>query len=163
MSCGETAVTEVATAIGYGCGVTLDLITRNWSLVAAGVLAVPILLFLGFRVFTDSGRGQLGIKVRALAGRYRDADKAKKKVLKAKKRLKRLQRKTDSVKPRHLQEATEAFEDAQSLLKIADDQVLIAENHVRKIIVEEYPPRRQQALRDKYLRRPEDRSKPFTF
>ena len=160
---GETAVTEVATGLRYGLGVTFDVLTRNWSLVAAGVLAVPILLFLGFRVFSDSGRGRLGSKVRALTGRYRDAKKAERKVLKATKRLKRLHKKADSVKPRHLQEASEALEDARALKKIADDQVLIAENHVRKIIVEEYPPRRQQALRDRYLRPSEDRSKPFTF
>ena len=41
-----------------------------------------------------------------------------------------------------------------ALQKVADDQVLIARNEVRQIIVAEYPPRRQEALRRQLL--PED-------
>jgi hypothetical protein len=57
----------------------------------------------------------------------------------------------------------EAVQDAEALLKIADDQVLIAENHVRKIIVEEFPPQRHDRMRSKYL--PGDRrdARPFSF
>ena len=36
--------------------------------------------------------------------------------------------------------------------KIANDQVLIARNQVRKIILEEYPPKRHAAMRLKYLK-----------
>jgi len=42
-------------------------------------------------------------------------------------------------------------EDAKMLAKIANDKVLIAENHVRRVIHEEYPPVKQERLRKKYL------------
>ena len=37
------------------------------------------------------------------------------------------------------------------LLKVAADQVQIAENHVRRIIVEEFPPKRHDRMRSLYL------------
>ena len=74
-----------------------------------------------------------------------------------------LRAKRESAKPRHVQETTEALEDAQALLKIAEDQVLIAANHVRKLILEEFPPTRQEQLRSKYLPDSAPDSKPFTF
>jgi len=37
------------------------------------------------------------------------------------------------------------------LLNNANDQVLIAEKDVRQLILDEYPPNRQDALRQKYL------------
>ncbi|NIN38846.1 MAG: hypothetical protein GTO67_09360, partial [Gammaproteobacteria bacterium] len=50
-----------------------------------------------------------------------------------------------------------------ALLKITADQVLIAENHVRKIIVEEFPPNRHDRMRSKYLPDERQGGKPFTF
>ena len=67
------------------------------------------------------------------------------------------------MKPIRLQEATEAVQDAETLLKIADDQVLIAGNHVRKLIVEEFPPKRHDRMRSKYLPGEQKDDKPFSF
>jgi hypothetical protein len=67
------------------------------------------------------------------------------------------------VKPVRLQEARDAVQDAGALLKIAEDQVLIAENHVRKIIVEEFPPNRHERMRSRYLPGEREDGKPFTF
>ena len=55
------------------------------------------------------------------------------------------------------------MQDAEALLKIASDQVLIAENHVRKIIVEEFPPKHHERLRRRYLPGEGDDGKPFSF
>ena len=141
----------------------LEFPIRYWSLAVAGVLATAIVLFLGFRVFSDSARGQLRSQLRALRRRYKKVDRARSRVRKAHARLERLRAKAASVKPRRVHEAAEALADARSLLKIAEDQVLIAENYVRRIIVEEFPPKRQESLRQRYLRPPRDRDKPFTF
>ena len=142
---------------------TVEFITRHWSLLGATALFTAIGLFLAFRVYTDSASGQLGARVRALRSRYRDVDNAESALARAEKRLARLTGKSASVKPRHVEEAREALDDARALLKIASDQVLIAENHVRKTILDEFPPKRQEALRTRYLRSEEGQEKPFTF
>lgn len=141
----------------------LEILGRYWALVAASVLGTGVLLFVVFRIHADSGRGRLIGKLSELRAREREANKARKAVDKAAARLERLRARADSVKPRHGQEASEALEDARALQKIADDQVLVARNHVRKIIVEEYPPRRHAALRARYLRQDDADQKNFTM
>ena len=49
------------------------------------------------------------------------------------------------------------------LQKIAEDQVQVARNHVRRVICDEYPPRRQSRLRRKFLDESESDQKPFSF
>ena len=142
---------------------TIDFITRHWSLAAASVLFTAIALFVLVRIYADSARGQLGARVRSLRARYQEVDQAENAVSRAERRLAALGNKADTVKPRHLEEARESLGDAQALLKIAVDQVLIAENHVRKVIVEEFPPNDQEALRNKYLRATDEQGKPFSF
>lgn len=142
---------------------TLEFAMKNWALVAASVLGTAVMLFVIFRVFQDSARGRLLATVRQLADREQQARAARSAVDKAVAAVDRLRRNVDSVKPRRLQEASETLEDARALSKIADDQVLIARNHVRKIILEEYPPQRHEAMRGKYLRQDEANQKPFTM
>jgi uncharacterized protein YlxW (UPF0749 family) len=141
----------------------VDILGKYWALVAASVLGAAVLLFLVFRVFEESDRGRLLDRVRELRSREREANKAQKAADRAAARLERLRARADSVKPRLGQEASEALEDARALQKIADDQVLVARNHVRKIILEEYPPKRHAAMRAKYLRQDEADQKPFTM
>ena len=142
---------------------TLDLVIRNWALVGASVLATAVLLFILFRLYEDSGRGQLQAKLRELQSRQRNANKARTVTDKAARRLQRLEAKADAAKPRSVQEAGDALEDARALQKIADDQLLIARNHVRKIILEEYPPKRHEAMRRRYLPADAVEQKPFTM
>lgn len=149
--------------MGYGPDMAVEFVTRNWALVLASILLTAIGLFVLFRLYSDSARGQLGARVRALRARYREVDKARHAVARAETRVEGLGRRAASVKPRHLEEAREALEDARALLKIAADQVLIAENHVRKVILEEFPPKRQEALGNRYLRSADGQGKPFTF
>ncbi len=130
---------------------TVDLIIRNWALVVAGILGSGILLFVLFRLYEQTARGQLGSSVRALRARYKEAARTQQAVDKAAARLDGLRKIATSVKPRHVEEAGEALEDASSLRNIANDQVLIAEKNVRQLILDEFPPNRQDALRRKYL------------
>ncbi len=130
---------------------TVDLIIRNWALVVAGILGSGILLFVLVRLYREADRGQLGNRVRALQGRYKEVARAQKGLDKVSERLDELRKSASTVKPRRVEEAGEALEDASMLLNNANDQVLIAEKDVRQLILDEYPPNRQEALRRKYL------------
>jgi hypothetical protein len=142
---------------------TLDYLSRNWALVAASVLGTAVLLFVAFRAYQDSAKGRLQAKARQLRAREQDARAACKAVDKAVASLDRLRAKADSARPRRVEEASGALEDARALQKIADDQVLIARNHVRKIILEEYPPKRHESMRTRYLGQDAGDQKPFTM
>ena len=130
---------------------TVEFLIRNWALVVASILATAILVFVLVRLYRDSDRGQLGNRVRALQGRYKAVARAQRGVDKASERLDELRESAPTVKPRHVEEAGEALEDARLLLNNANDQVLIAEKDVRELILDEYPPNRHEALRRKYL------------
>ena len=130
---------------------TPEYLTQNWALVIASILGTAVLLFVLLRAFQDSARGRLQANVRQLRNRERDALAAARVVDKAAAKLERLQANADSVKPRHAEEVREALEEARELQKIIDDQVLVARNDVRTLILEEYPPKRQEAMRNKYL------------
>jgi hypothetical protein len=135
----------------YRFAMSVEFLTKNWALVAASVLGTGILLFVLVRAFQDSSRGRLNAAVSMLKKREKEARAARRAVDKATARLDRLRAKAASVKPRLAQEASESLEDARALLKIGDDQVLVARNHVRKVIVEDYPPKRHEKMRSKYL------------
>ena len=130
---------------------SVEFLIRNWALVVASILATGILMFVLVRLYRESDRGQLGNRVRTLQGSYKEVARAQKGLDKASERLDELRKKASTVKPRHVEEAGEAIEDARMLLNNANDQVLIAEKDVRQLILDEYPPNQQDALRRKYL------------
>ena len=66
-------------------------------------------------------------------------------------------------KPRVIDEARGCLEDARALQKVADDQVLIARNEVRQIIVAEFSPRHQEVLRRRLLPQDSGADTPFTM
>lgn len=142
---------------------TAEILRRHWGLAVALGLLVLVAVSVGTAIYRRSSRGQLRATVRDLRAARRLGARARNAVSTAERRLKRLHSRADSVKPRVISEAREALEDARALEKIAGDRVLIAANHVRRVIVEEYPPSRHDALRRKYL--PDDKpdGKPFTF
>jgi len=142
---------------------SVDYLQQNWALVAASVIGVAVLLFALWRVWQDSTRGRLGAALARLARTRTESRRQQRKVRGARVRLEHLQGRAEHVQPRRLQEATEALQDAEALSRIAGDQVLIAENHVRKIIVEEFPPKRHEALRARYLPGDSNGGKPFSF
>ncbi len=124
---------------------------QYWALLIAGGIAAAVLVFVGFRLLQDSSRGRLAAEVGELRKREKAARKATRAVNKAQARLAKLRSKAETVKPRHVDEARGRLEDAEALKKIADDQVLVARNKVRTIIVEEYPPKRHEVLRRRLL------------
>ncbi len=130
---------------------TLEYAIKNWALLIAAILGAAVLLFVLYRIYQDSAVGRLHSAARLLARRAREARGASKVVERAVARGARLRARAGAVKPRHCRDASEALEDAQALLKIADDQVLIAQNGVRELIIEEFPPNKQPRMRSKYL------------
>ncbi len=140
-----------------------DILKTNWALAIAAALGVIIALIAIVQLFRRSAAGQLRKTVAALAKARLDEAKALKSVQKAERIARRFRDNADRAKPRHLQEAKDALGDARALAKIANDKVLVAENHVRRVIHEEYPPLKQEGLRQKYLPSQEADEKPFSF
>ena len=142
---------------------TFEFLQRHWALAAASILVAAIVLFAAWRAWQDSPRGRLQLALRLLREKELEVRRQQKRLARLSSQLESLRRKADAVKPIRLQEATEAVQDAEALLKIADDQVLIAGNHVRKLIVEEFPPKRHERMRNKYLPGEHKDDKPFSF
>ena len=142
---------------------TLAQLQQHWALVGASVLGTAVLLFVLWRAWLDSPRGRLAAARRHLQAALGTARKQQKKAQSLANRLDHLEATSDSVKPVRLREAAEAVQDAEALLKIATDQVLIAENRVRKIIVEEFPPKRHEHMRSRYLSEERADGRPFSF
>lgn len=140
-----------------------DFLTRNWALVAAAAIGMVVALFVLARIVADSARGRLRARARQVRRNEAKLRSAGKVSARASAQLERLRARSDSVAPRRLQEASDALADALALEKIAKDQVLVAQNQLRKLIVEEFSPRRQERLRKKYLVDAAPDGKPFTF
>ena len=130
---------------------TLEYLTQFWALVVASVLGTAVLLFVLVRLFQDSAGGRLSAAVRQLRDREQAARAARKAVDKAAAKFDRLRAKGDAAIPRQVEAAREALEETQEIQKLVDDQVLVARNEVRILILEEYPEKRHAAMRYKYL------------
>jgi len=139
------------------------ILKSNWALAVAAIIGFVIILIVVGNLIRQSAWGQLRQTLQTLAKARQDEAKALKSLEKAEHITRRLHENADRAKPRHLQEAKDALQDARALAKIANDKILIAENHVRRVIHEEYPPIRQEALRQKYLPEPARDKKPFSF
>lgn len=130
---------------------TMQLIVHNWALAVASVLALGILLFVLYRFYEDSGQGRFSEALHELRKVRSEQAAAKSRLKKAEKRLTVIRSRSDSTRPRVLSEAEGAVQDASMLVTITGDQVLRAEKILRDVILEEFPPNRQDVLRNKYL------------
>jgi hypothetical protein len=139
------------------------VLQSHWALMLASATAVVLLAAGIVHVARRSARGQLR-RMRKLLDRERVRQrKAAAAVVRAERQRDRLMGRSDRVKPRVLTEAGEALQDAKALAKIAADRVLVAENHLRRVILEEFPPARHDTLRSRYLQDGQTGKKPFTF
>lgn len=140
-----------------------EALQTHWALLLASITGCALLLFAVAVLANKSARGQLRRKQKLLKqerGRLRKAEAV---VEKAERQKSRLMKHADRVKPRLLRESAEAVEDARALAKIAADRVLVAENHVRRVIVEEFPPTQHEKLRSRYLPDAPGKKRLFTF
>ena len=129
----------------------MKLVEAYWAPGLAGLLLATVALIVAVRLWQISARGRLATANRALRQRCRQAAQSEAAVARAQARIGRLERNGNSVKPRLLEEARGTLADTLALAKIADDQVLIARNRLRHVILEEFPPGRHETLRRRYL------------
>lgn len=129
----------------------IHLLEGYWAPGLAGLLLLGVALIAAVQVWRGSARGRLAAANRELERCNGQALRSKAALARAEARVERFESKSDSVKPRLLDEARGALADALALEKIADDQVLIARNRLHQVILEEFPPNRHQALRKRYL------------
>lgn len=130
---------------------SIEDLTRYWALLAASVIGLAIALFVVYRVLQDSRRGRLASELQQLEERRKARRDAQRTLDKARTRLERLQARADSAAPRRVDEARSACREAEEDLRLIDDQLLIVGNRVRTIILEDYPPKRQAAMRRRFL------------
>lgn len=140
-----------------------ELLQSNWAPIVASVVGIIIVLLAVLRIAGSSARGQLRRARKKLAAERAILQRANAVVAKAERQAGKLQQHANHVKPRLVQESKEALEDAKALAKIANDKVLIAENHVRRVILEEFPPSKHQRLRAKCLPETAPDKRPFSF
>lgn len=140
-----------------------EVLQTHWALLLASITGCALLLFAVAVLANNSARGQLRRKQKVLKQERSRLRKAEAVVEKAERQKSRLMKLADRVKPRLLRESAEAVEDARALAKIAADRVLVAENHLRRVIVEEFPPTQHEKLRSRYLPDAPEKKRPFTF
>jgi hypothetical protein len=135
----------------------------HWALILASVTALVLLLLAVSYFARHSARGQLRRARKVLDRERLSLRRAIAVADKAERQRARLMQHVDRVKPRVLEESNEALADAKALAKIAADRVLVAENHLRRTILEEFPPSQHQSLRSRYLPETGRDKMPFTF
>lgn len=140
-----------------------EFLIHHWGLLAAALLLAVAALHVALSLWQHSASGQLRQALAAMQEQRRLAAKAEGATVKAESRLDSLLQARDKVRPSFLQEAKEALQDARALQKIAEDRQLIAENHLRRIILEEFPPIKQHKLRLRYLPADVRDPRPFSF
>lgn len=136
---------------------------EDWALVLALIVLLAIALLAVAQAVRSSSRGQLRQALKVLKQKRKALRRALANTAAAQEEVERLERRAERVKPRHLEEARERVADTRALAKIAHDQVLIAENHVRRIIVQEFAPSKQARLRARYRVVEQPDKRPFTF
>ena len=141
----------------------IEVVRENWALVGASILIWALILQAIIVAVGRSAGAQLRRAIHELQKKRHDAVAAQRKAKRARRQCERLEGKLQSVRPVRLEEARNTLSDSEALLKIANDQVLVAENHVRRIIVEQFPPSRQEKLRARYKVSATPGDKPFTF
>jgi len=141
----------------------IERVVENWALIAASVLITALVLQAAFVMGSRSPSAQLRRASSNLQEKRKIAARAKRKADRARNTCMRLERKAQAVRPIKLEEARATLSDCEALLKIAHDQVLVAENQVRRVIVEQFPPAKQAGLRRRYNVGESPGDKPFTF
>lgn len=140
-----------------------EFFMQHWPILVASALAAAVVMQLAWQGVGRSASGQLRRVVHEKHEQARIAGKAKATTARVESKLDALLKKSERVKPSVLQECKEALQDARALQKIAEDKLMIAENHVRRVIHEEFPPNRQEQLRLKYLPEVARDKRPFSF
>ena len=121
------------------------------------LLLVGLGIFLGISVgvilpnILPTPRGRLNRQSRELRHVRYELQQAEKLAKKANRTYAKLKQQSERVKPDMLRKAEVMAEDRKIMLKHAKDKVMAAQNHVRNVVLNEYPPVYQESLLRKYL------------
>ena len=126
------------------------------SLVIAIALMLPILLM-------RTSRSKLNKVLSDLKETQKELRKTARVAEKAEKRLQKMLANIERVKPRELQGAKDAVDDSNALTRILSDKMMVAQNHVRRVIHDEFPPAKHDRMRAKYLPQDVKEERPFQF
>jgi hypothetical protein len=141
----------------------LELLQSDWAMWLALAAIFIALAVLAPKLLKMTSRSKLNRVLANMKGARKELRKSVRTTRKAEKKVRKLQAGAERVKPRILQEAKEALEDAQALEKILNDKVMVAENHVRRVIHDEFPPAEHERMREKHLAQDVKDERPFTF
>ena len=142
---------------------TLESMQSDWAVwLALGAIFVAIVV-LTPKLLKMTSRSKLKRVVADMKVARKDLRRLVRKVQRAEKKVRKLAARADRVKPRILQEAKEALEDAEALAKILHDKVMVTENHVRRVIHDEFPPAAHERMRKKHLPQDLEDKRPFSF
>jgi hypothetical protein len=136
---------------------------QHWALWLAVAPLVVVASAVVAWAWRRSSRGRLGFALGEHRKALRAAARARRQHDGAKASLERLVKRAGKVKPRIVDEARGRLADQELLARIADDRVQVTANQLRKVIFEEYPPNRHEALRKRYLPGDVADGRPFTF
>ena len=140
-----------------------ELLQTHW----AAWMALALLLLVASMVMPQLLQKTSRSKLNRVLGNMKDARKEVRKSNRAKdkaeKKFRKLLARGDRIKPRILEEARGAVDDARQLTKIMSDKLMVAETHVRRIIHDEFPPAEHDGLREKHLAPELEDTRPFSF
>lgn len=141
----------------------LETLQSDWAIWLALAAILVALVAITPRLLQRTSKAKLKRVVSDMQKARKDLRKTIRATRKREKKLRKLQQRAERVKPRVLQEAQEAVADAHALQKILDDKVMVTENHVRRVIHDEFPPAEHDRLRRKYLPQDIKEGRPFSF
>ena len=141
----------------------IESLQSDWAVSLALVsLAIAIALMIPILVKRTS-RSKLNKVLSDLEETQKELRKTARVSDKAEKKLQGMLANIERVKPRDLQEAKDAVDDSKALTKILNDKMMVAQNHVRRVIHDEFPPSKHDRLRARYLPQDVEDGRPFQF
>ena len=141
----------------------IESLQSDWAVwLALASLAIAIALMIPILVKRTS-RSKLNKVLSDLKETQKELRKTARVSDKAEKKLQRMLANIERVKPRELQEAKDAVDDSKALTKILSDKMMVAQNHVRRVIHDEFPPSKHERLRARYLPQDVEDGRPFQF
>jgi hypothetical protein len=143
--------------------VNLESLQSNWAVWLALAAVLIAVAAITPRLLERTSKAKLKRVVSDMKEARRDLRKTVRATRRAEKKVQKLQQRAKRVKPRVLQEAKDAVDDANALQKILNDKVMVTENHVRRVIHDEFPPTEHDRLRRKYLPQDIKDERPFSF
>ena len=115
-------------------------------------LGIFLIILLGVVLpnIMPTPRGRLNRQRRELKHRLFERQLAEKAADKAQRDFAKLRSRAQNVQPKQLREAEGLASDMKTMLVHTNDKVMVAENHVRRILLDEFPPAVHQQLLKKY-------------